>query len=83
MALSFGVFRDAGRKWVLVDMDGFEEGLCVEGGTVVVRKGRGEVVRVEKAGGGGVGVGEIREVLEGARARWRELRGVLAWDGGD
>lgn len=74
--LSFGVFGGEGGEWVLVDTDGFEEGLCREGGTVVVG-GEGRVVRVEKSGGAGVGVGEMRGLVEAAGRRREEWMGVL------
>ena len=80
VALSFGVFEGdgegKGKRWVLVDMDGFEEGLCREGGTVVVGEG-GRILRVEKDGGGVVGVKEVRGLVEMARGRRREWIGVL------
>ncbi len=80
VALSFGVFEgdgeEKGKRWVLVDVDGFEEGLCREGGTVVVGEG-GRVVRIEKDGGGVVGVKELRILLETARGRREEWMGVL------
>lgn len=82
VAMSFGVFetREAAKgksgKWVLVDMDGFEEGLCKEAGTVVVREG-GEIVRIEKIGGGQLSVEEMGEVIRLAQDRWREWRDVL------
>lgn len=80
VALSFGVFHGEGegrgRKWILADLDGFEEGLCREGGTVVVGSG-GRVVRVEKSGGGGVGVEEVRGLVELARGRREEWDAVL------
>ncbi|MCJ1266656.1 hypothetical protein MMC22_006541 [Lobaria immixta] len=68
-----------GKKWVLVDMDGFEEGLCAEGGTVVVDLGveKDQVIRVEKSGGADVGVPEMKEMLRVASKRWSEWRDVL------
>lgn len=68
-----------GKKWVLVDMDGFEEGLCAEGGTVVVDLGveKGQVIRLEKSGGIDVGVPEMKEMLRVASQRWSEWRDVL------
>lgn len=84
--LSFGVFHGEGeggakgegkgRTWILVDMDGFEEGLCKEVGTVVVGEG-GRVVRVEKGGGGVVGGKEMGGLVEKARGRREEWVGVL------
>ncbi|KAM0800074.1 ribosomal protein S5 domain 2-type protein [Usnea florida] len=88
--LSFGVFNGDGRglgewengqgkqSWVLVDMDGFEEGLCREEGTVVVRDG-GRLVRIEKSGGAGVGMAEMRWLVELAakrRKEWMEVLGI-------
>ena len=90
--LSFGVLEEDGMgmgvggggmekgkgkgKWVLVDMDGFEEGLCREEGTVVVGGG-GRVVGIEKSGGAGAGVAEIRELVGLAAKRREEWMGVL------
>ena len=80
VALSFGVFEgdgeSKGKRWVLVDMDGFEEGLCREGGTVVIGDG-GRVVRIEKNGGGVVGVKEMRGLVERAKERRMEWIGVF------
>lgn len=84
--LSFGLFtkdnRTEGRdeKWILVDMDGFEEGICREGGTVAVKCSRDEpleVVRIEKIGGGGIGPRDIRELVQLAAERWHEWNTVL------
>lgn len=68
-----------GKRWVLVDMDGFEEGLCAEEGTVVVDMGveNGHVVRFEKSGGTDMGVPEMKEMLRVANKRWTEWRDVL------
>lgn len=90
--LSFGVFEGGGvgmgeggkgkekakgmERWVLVDMDGFEEGLCREEGTVVVGGG-GRVVRIEKSGGAGAGMVEIRGLVGLAAKRREEWMGVL------
>ena len=80
VALSFGIFEgdgeSKGKRWVLVDMDGFEEGLCREGGTVVIGDG-GRVVRMEKNGGGVVGVKEVRDLVERAKERRMEWIRVL------
>lgn len=68
-----------GKKWILVDPDGFEESLCAEGGTVVVDMGveKGQVVRFEKSGGADVGVLEMKEMLRVATRRWGEWKDVL------
>lgn len=84
VALSYGVFTpkdtgEEGRKWVLVDMDAFEEGVCEETGTLVVKdSGKGiVVVRLEKNGGGRVGVREMRELVGLAAKRCKEWRDVV------
>lgn len=67
------------KKWVLLDMDGFEEGLCAEGGTVVVDMGseKGQLIKFEKSGGADVGMPEMKEMLKMAGKRWSEWRDVL------
>ena len=83
--LSFGVFegdrlgteKEKGKEmWVLVDMDGFEEALCREEGTVVVGEG-GRVLRIEKSGGAGAGMAEMRRLVDLAAKRREEWLGVL------
>ena len=83
--LSFGVFEGdglgvdkgkGGEAWVLVDLDGFEEGLCREVGTVVVGEG-GRVLRMEKSGGRGAGMAEMRRLVGIAGRRREEWMGVL------
>lgn len=78
-ALTFGVFVEEGgsaigrkerRKWILADVDGFEEGLCREMITVVVGR-EGRLLRIEKVGGERVGAEEVRGVVEAAE-RWRK-----------
>lgn len=71
--------RARGEKWLLADMDGFEEG-CVRETVCLVVKGEGkgaELVRLEKSGGGLIGREEIRELVEVAGRRWREWRNLL------
>lgn len=84
--LSFGLFtKENGtergeEKWILVDMDGFEEGICREGGTVAVKRGPNEpleVIRIEKIGGGGLGPREIRKLVQLASERWPEWDSVI------
>ena len=81
VAMSFGVFTGSGLsggkvgKWMLVDMDDFEESICKEEGTAVVRilgDGQTEIVRIEKSGGVGIGIGEMRELIRLAGLRWKE-----------
>ena len=86
IGLSFGLFENEGAdpaiaatsrtsegkdrgKWLLVDLDGFEEGLCAETGTVVVTQG-GRLVKIEKNGGGGARLDELRQVVDIAKG-WR------------
>lgn len=86
--LSFGVFEGDGQgnvergkergkeTWILVDMDGFEETLCREAGTVVVGEGA-RVVRIEKSGGAVAGMAEMRGLVDLAAWRREEWMGVL------
>ena len=83
--LSFGLFtKDNGieggeEKWILVDLDGFEEGICREGGTVVIKRGQKEpleVIRIEKFAGG-IGPREIRKLVQLANERWPEWDSVI------
>ena len=90
VALSFGVFvpekrsvpdeqqREAGVR-LLVDLDTFEEECVEERACVVVDVSDGEemVHRIEKSGGGRVGMQEVQEMLRMAGERWREWRIVL------
>ncbi|KAL9024872.1 MAG: hypothetical protein Q9196_006198 [Gyalolechia fulgens] len=76
-------------KWTLADMDGFEASCCEEEVTIVVReegpvgavyrkKGEGvEILRIEKRGGGFVGVKEMRDVVKLAEELSREWRGLI------
>lgn len=91
--LSFGVFegtteygdgegKKEGKgkegKWVISDLDAFEEALCKEQGTVVVA-GDGRIVRLEKSGGGGVGMQELKALVTLAgkkREEWLRVLGV-------
>lgn len=66
---------EKGKAWVLADPDGFEEGVCRETVTVTVREG-GEVCRIEKSGGGAVGVEMMRDLIEQAQERWKTWASV-------
>ena len=90
VALSFGMFvaekrsvpdedeRERG-KVLLVDLDSFEEESVSERGCVVVDvEDEGLMMKkIEKNGGGRIGVQEIRNVLTLAEDRWREWRIAL------
>ena len=69
------------QAWVLADPDTFEEGLCGEDMTVVVDKEESgvevQVLRVEKEGGGFVGIEGMKELITLAEGRWKEWRTVL------
>ncbi|KAL8723604.1 MAG: hypothetical protein Q9225_000146 [Loekoesia sp. 1 TL-2023] len=76
------------KKWVLVDMDGFEESCCEEEVTVTVRdgaadtEGRGvEILKIEKGGGGFVGRQEMRDVVQMAEKTGREWRSIIEESG--
>ncbi|EON68753.1 hypothetical protein W97_08011 [Coniosporium apollinis CBS 100218] len=67
-------------SWMLVDLDAFEEGLCREVVTVVVDcsgGGNGRIHRVEKNGGGAVGMGRMRHVVRSGEESWRNWAEVL------
>jgi exosome complex component RRP43 len=87
--MSFSVFRSnkleeggTGRRveQVLCDPDAFEDGCCREQGCVVVdsdKRGRAVVVKLEKNGGGSLGMTGLRELVERAGERWKEWQEVL------
>ncbi|KAL8823135.1 MAG: hypothetical protein Q9191_006143 [Dirinaria sp. TL-2023a] len=93
IALTFGIFtakpdgllnaarrKDVEQNWILADMDAFEEGCVREEVTVVVDEQ--QIVRIEKGGGGVVGMVEMRELVARAVERWREWKEVLHRIGG-
>lgn len=68
------------RAWLLADADGFEDALCKEVVTVVVDCSDGQeprILKVEKSGGGAVGIKEMKQLLRGAVERWKEWDAVL------
>ena len=86
VGVSWGVVvpeaRDGGRVGsegarVLVDLDVLEEECCGEVGCVVVDYDGRVVVRLEKSGGGVVGVRETGGLVGVATERWREWQSVL------
>jgi len=73
--------RKEKRAWILADPDTFEEGLCREGISIVVDCANGhtaKLVKIEKSGGGVIGLKEMREVVEMAGDRWKEWRKIVA-----
>lgn len=69
-----------GSSWLLADPDAFEEGLCAEGVTVVVDRSDGgevKIVKIEKSGGGALGIGEMQAAVEVAARRWEEVSNIL------
>lgn len=89
VALSWCVFAGSGRNHrkkinaeeaiLLVDPDDFEESCCEEAGIVVVdyHDEIQKIIRVEKTGGGVVGVGELKNVLDVAKERWIQWKDLL------
>ncbi|EQL35244.1 hypothetical protein BDFG_02999 [Blastomyces dermatitidis ATCC 26199] len=68
------------RRWILADLDGFEESLCAERVCVVVDKEAGgsvKILKLEKNGGLAVGRREMRELVELAAGRWEEWKGLF------
>lgn len=88
IAATFAVFADdrTGAKWILADPDAFEESICKETITVVVQKQIQKpvwnVVAIEKTGGLGVGVKDMRQLVEMAQKRWKDWSEVLSNHGG-
>ncbi|KZF20914.1 exoribonuclease family protein [Xylona heveae TC161] len=80
---SFAVFstgRGASKEaWVLADPDDFEEGLCTEEISLVVDCSGKEtrILRIEKSGGGAVGIEEIRALVALAEGRWQEWKDII------
>jgi len=68
------------RAWILADPDTFEEGLCKESLTVVVdhTEQAVKVIKIEKSGGGVVGLREMKEAVALAGARWSDWQKVIA-----
>lgn len=88
IASTFAVFdtgsalksRAEAESWVLADPDGFEEELCRESVCVVVMRGAiggRSVLRIEKSGGGVVGVSMMRDLVQKAEERWSDWERVL------
>jgi exosome complex component RRP43 len=73
------VFKAKEGKWILIDPDTFEEGLCDETVTVVVdyTDGDTKLLGVSKEGGTVVGREEIKSIVGLAEKRWRELSKML------
>jgi len=68
------------RAWLLADPDGFEGALCQEVVTVVVDCSNGQearVLKLEKSGGGAVGIKQMKQLVRRAEARWKEWDAVL------
>ncbi|MCJ1363765.1 hypothetical protein MMC16_002874 [Acarospora aff. strigata] len=72
--------RKERRAWILADPDTFEEGLCKETVTAVVDQTPNtlSIVKIEKNGGGVVGLKEMKEVVELSGQRWKEWQKVIA-----
>lgn len=81
---SWGVFEEAsqgqeGKYWVLNDMDAFEEGVCRESGSLVVdcTHDKTRLLRVEKSGGGRVGMEEMKSLVGMAERRWQDVMAAM------
>ncbi|OJD14149.1 hypothetical protein AJ78_05476 [Emergomyces pasteurianus Ep9510] len=65
------------QRWILADLDAFEESLCMERVCVVVDKdgaGQVKILKLEKNSGLAVGRREVKELVELASGRWEEWR---------
>ncbi|OJD24105.1 hypothetical protein ACJ73_04541 [Blastomyces percursus] len=81
-AVEYGRGGGDGRpqRWILADLDGFEESLCAERVCVVVDKevgGSVKILKLEKNGGLAVGRRELRELVELAAGRWEEWKSLF------
>ncbi|MDI1492667.1 MAG: hypothetical protein OHK93_004449 [Ramalina farinacea] len=67
------------RSMILADPDAFEEGLCEEVITLLVREEEGQVrmLGMEKQGGGVVGLEEMRDLVKSAGERCKTVNKVL------
>ncbi|KAK5141168.1 hypothetical protein LTR32_006209 [Rachicladosporium monterosium] len=88
VASTFAVFstgsalkqRSEAESWVLADPDGFEEDVCSETVTAVVRSDGGgveSITRLEKSGGDAIDKAAMGRCVHMAQQRWREWQGVL------
>ena len=86
VASTFAVFspsvqsRRPAESWVLADPDGFEQDLCQESVTVIMGEDK-KILKVEKNGGGVVGVEEMREIVGQAETRRDEWKAVIMGPG--
>ncbi|OAX77586.1 hypothetical protein ACJ72_08113, partial [Emergomyces africanus] len=67
-------------RWILADLDAFEESLCMERVCVLVDKdsrGKVKILKLEKNGGLAVGRREVKKMVELAAGRWEEWRELL------
>jgi exosome complex component RRP43 len=67
------------KHWILVDPDTFEEALCDESVTVIVdcSSGKTNMLGISKLGGTIVGMREMKEIVDLAEARWKDLSKLL------
>ena len=83
IAATSAIFEDAktGEKFVLADPDGFEESVCDETVTVVLGEKKyeynWELLSIEKIGGTGVGIEEMKHVVAQAQDKWLDWGEVL------
>ncbi|KAL4912216.1 ribosomal protein S5 domain 2-type protein [Aspergillus aurantiobrunneus] len=69
------------RRWILADMDGYEEGLAQERVSLVVDKdsrgGKVVIVKMEKNGGFSVDRKELKKLVEISAQRWEDVNQIL------
>ncbi|EEQ27700.1 hypothetical protein McanMca71_000206 [Microsporum canis] len=68
-------------KWILADPDAFEESLCPERVCIVVdldsSSSHVKILRLEKNGGFYVGKEEMKDIVNLATSRWKEMKIIL------
>lgn len=74
--------KDAQKKWILADPDGYEEGLSPERACIVVDKEKGgkgktAIVKMEKNGGWSIDTDDLRQLVNISAQRWEEMKHIL------
>ena len=67
-------------KWVLCDLDTFEEGCCPEKGTIAVDKVDSHswnLVKIEKSGGRRASMADMKKLVDVAHRRWGDFDSIL------
>lgn len=72
--------KDGSKAWLLADPDDFEDPLCRETITLTVdatSNGSTKISRLEKSGGGALSMQDVKNLVDPATERWREISNAL------